>query len=445
MRKLLAAVLVLVVACACTSRQSTPPYSWDKDYHQRLLTDFCLSESQVKDYIKKYIPDVTNEQMRAWEKSGALECMTIDGEKKYFRNAAPNLFRIDSLCKSIKDQKDGTSQSLEDWQKDDSSNIPAIMAQVGGSNSCLAEPKRVVITYTLTVKPDVVPSGKIIRCWLPYPRTDLARQKDVRLISVNEDKFIISPPDSTHSSLYMEKYAVKGQPTVFKEKFAFTVYGEKHILRPEDIQPYDTTSALYQKYTSQRSTHIIFTPEIKRIAANLTRGTNNPLIKAQRIFAWVNDRFPWASAREYSTLKNIPEYVLANKHGDCGQVSLLFITLCRASGIPAHFQSGFMIHPHENNMHDWAEIYFQGIGWVPVDQSFGITTFLPNVKDADYFFLGGIDSYRFYVNNDYSGQLSPAKKYPRSETVDFQRGEVEWNGGNLYFPNWKYDIDIEYH
>ena len=35
----------------------------------------CLTESQVKDYIRKYIPDVTDEQMRQWEASNALECM----------------------------------------------------------------------------------------------------------------------------------------------------------------------------------------------------------------------------------------------------------------------------------------------------------------------------------------------------------------------------------
>ena len=36
------------------------------------------------------------------------------------------------------------------------------------------------------------------------------------------------------------------------------------------------------------------------------------------------------------------------------------------------------------------------------------------------------------------------KKYPRSETVDFQRGDVEWEGGNLYFPQWSYHMDIDY-
>lgn len=91
MKKLLYIVALFLLASACNTKPVNKPYSWDEDLQQRLLTDFCLTESQVKDYIRKYIPDVTEEQMRRWEASGALECMTFDGEKRYFRNAGPNL------------------------------------------------------------------------------------------------------------------------------------------------------------------------------------------------------------------------------------------------------------------------------------------------------------------------------------------------------------------
>ena len=102
-----------------------------------------------------------------------------------------------------------------------------------------------------------------------------------------------------------------------------------------------------------------------------------------------------------------------------------------------------MMHPGAWNLHDWAEVYFEGIGWVPVDQSFGIPVFAQNPEE-EMFFMGGIDAWRMIVNNDYSMPLYPAKKYPRSETVDFQRGEVEWSGGNLYFNQWDYDMEIVY-
>ncbi len=127
-------------------------------------------------------------------------------------------------------------------------------------------------------------------------------------------------------------------------------------------------------------------------------------------------------------------------HGDCGIKTILFMTLARYNGIPAKWQSGWMMHPGEINLHDWGEIYFEGIGWVPVDQSFGIVD--SENEAVKYFFLGGIDAYHFIVNDDYSKPLFPAKIYPRSETVDFQRGEVEWRGGNLYFDKWDYEMEI---
>ncbi len=93
---------------------------------------------------------------------------------------------------------------------------------------------------------------------------------------------------------------------------------------------------------------------------------------------------------------------------------------------------------------DWAEIYLEGIGWVPVDQSFGPTGIKEENEEAYYFFTRGLDQYRLIVNQDISRPFYPAKIHPRSETVDFQRGEVEWRGENLYFGRWNYKMDIEY-
>ena len=63
MRKLLYTVALFVMASACSTKPESKPYNWEDDLYQRLLTDFCMTESQVKDYIRKYIPDVTDEQI----------------------------------------------------------------------------------------------------------------------------------------------------------------------------------------------------------------------------------------------------------------------------------------------------------------------------------------------------------------------------------------------
>ena len=414
-------------------------YSWEADLHHRLLNDFSKTREQVKEYIRKYIPDVTDRQLDEWEKTGELECRVIDGEKKYFHNAAPNLFRINKECARLKAKRDTPGRDGEVTVRED--NTRAVMKQAAKSKERIGDPKHFRIRYTITVKPDVVPEGETVRCWMPMPRTDVPRQKNVKLLSTSQPDFVRSPMDYAHSTVYMEKKAEAGKPTVFSEEFEFDAYGAWFDLDTAATTTYDTTSDLYKTYTSERDCHMVFTPQIRALAERLTQGAATPLAKAQRIFKWIDDNFPWASAREYSTIENIPAYVLDNHHGDCGQVTLLFLTLCRSLGIPAHFQSGFMLHPGEENLHDWGEIYVPEYGWVPVDQSFGIPAYAKNEQET-YFFFGGIDSFRMIVNNDYGCPLYPAKQFPRSETVDFQRGEVEWAGGNLYFDQWRWNLEV---
>ncbi len=93
-------------------------------------------------------------------------------------------------------------------------------------------------------------------------------------------------------------------------------------------------------------------------------------------------------------------------------------------------------------MHDWGEIYFEPYGWLPVDATYGLL----DSKDDDmkWFYLGNMENYRLIVNDDYTQPLYPAKIYPRSDTVDFQRGEVEWEGGNLFFDQWDYNYEVEF-
>ncbi len=83
-----------------------------------------------------------------------------------------------------------------------------------------------------------------------------------------------------------------------------------------------------------------------------------------------------------------------------------------------------MMHPRAWNLHDWAEVYFEGVGWVPADQSFGIPAFARNA-DEEYFFLGGIDSWRMIVNTDYGMPLQPEK----AVSPQRDRRLPAWRGG----------------
>lgn len=444
------AVAILLALNIWLPRQMRHKYSWERDLSQRYAVDFDRTEKDVKNYIQEYIPDVTDAQIEDWTKSGKLESMVIGKRRMYFHSAAPNLFRIVPELAALKAEKDSSS-GLEGHQIIDSQTIPVIEKAVednlaaGKPDPYYALPKRMRVTYRLTVPANTLRPGKHLRCWLPYPRSDVGRQTDVKFIEAgvngvpySKDKIIFSDPECAHGSLYMEAEAQRWKDVTFYEVFEYVSSGEWHPIDSSKVLPYNTESPEYKEYTAEREKHLIFTERIRRTADSLTAGIENPYLQAKAIYSWIDKTFPWASAREYSTIENIPEYVLSSGHGDCGQVTLLFMTLCRAKGIPTRWQSGFMMHPGDKNLHDWCEAYFEGYGWVPVDQSFGVTPY------GGYFFLGGIEPYRMIVNTDFGGEMSPAKNYPRSETVDFQRGEVEWEQGNLYFNLWNYDYDIEY-
>ncbi len=411
------------------------------DRMHRIRLDFNKTQAEIIPAIKKYYPNVNEQMLDNWESDKSLEMKVIDGKKMFFHSAVPNLFRINKQAKKRKEEVDGITPSKLDVFL--SKDVPAIIKQSEKTGKILVNPVKIKIDYTLTVKKDVVPSGEVIRCWLPYPRTGHKRQTDIKLLSVNSQNYIISPNNEyPQRTLYMEKTAQAGKPTVFNYSLEYTAYAEWYNLKASEIKPYDKNTELYKEYTSERPPHIVFTNKIKALSHKIIGNETNPYKKVKLIFKWISDNIPWASAREYSTIRNISDYCLTNMHGDCGIKGMLFITLCRYNGIPAKWQSGWMMHPGSVNLHDWTEVYYQGIGWIPTDPYMGVRE--SSDPRVQYFFTDGTDQYHLIINDDYARLLFPAKIYPRSETNDFQRGEVEWRGGNLYFDKWDYNMKVQY-
>lgn len=55
--------------------------------------------------------------------------------------------------------------------------------------------------------------------------------------------------------------------------------------------------------------------------------------------------------------------------GNCAECTNVFIALCRSIGIPAKFILG---KTSKNLYHTWAEVYIQGVGWIPVETRINI-------------------------------------------------------------------------
>lgn len=406
---------------------------------ERIALDFSVTESQVNALIEKRTGSFSSEDKASWEKKGWLEWRLINGEKMYFNRAHTNL----RLIRMFYEQKE---ERLREIASD-----PDLIFRLKHTEEVYSisenkhnpvVPVNMKITYTITVKPDVTPDGETIRCWLPRPKENHLRQQKVILLSTSEPEYKTAPDSAIHSTIYMESKARRGSPTVFQVSFSYQSYAQYFNMETLSISPYNKSSDLYKTYTSEQLPHICFTPEIRKLADSLAGQEVNPPEVVRKIYYWFKNNIPWTGALEYSIMPDIPEYVYYNRRGDCGMQTFLFISMLRYKGIPVRWQSGWMVPPGAENLHDWCEVYYEGTGWVPVDVSYDLQKTDNNaVRD---FYLSGIDSYRLIINDGVAGTLHPKKLFMRSEPYDFQRGEVEWKGGNLYFNKWDYNMKIEY-
>jgi transglutaminase-like putative cysteine protease len=268
------------------------------------------------------------------------------------------------------------------------------------------------------------------------------------LLQCEPSQAALSENGSPHRAIYFERtIGDPPKPPRFTVEFEFVTSAYCPKLDPSKVAPYDVASAQYREYTVERPPHIVFTPNVKKLAAEIVGDETNPLEKARRVFRWVSHNIPWCSEMEYSIIPNISAKALSARRGDCGVQGLTFITLCRAAGVPARWQSGWQTRPigsaalpRTGGMHDWSEIYIEPWGWLPADASYGAREHAdPRVRD---FFCGNMDSYRLIVNLDYARPLDPAKTSFRSEPNDFQRGEIEIDGHNLYFDEWNWTCNV---
>ena len=405
----------------------------------RIRRDFKLSEQEVLQKLSKYNPQIDSTELKRLEKEGKMDLLFIDGKRTYFSSCVRNLFLLDTAYARLRVQKEGSS--IDSFTIFKLNHTASVLANSNPSGEPV-NPVKMKLSYTIRVNADAVPAGETIRCWMPFPRENHQRQQAVHIIQTDPQENLISPLTDLQRTIYFEKIAVAGQPTVFHSEMEITSFAQSYQLSPEMIVPYQKESPLYKEFTAERAPQIIFTNKIKSLVKSILHGETNPLLQVKKIYTWINDSVTWASALEYSIMPDIPGFVMEKRHGDCGMQTLLFMTLARSVGVPVKWQSGWMLHPGEVNLHDWCEVYYEGVGWVPLDQSFGIQ----KSKDdkARYFYMTGIDSYRMIVNDDFSAPLTPSKKYYRSEPYDIQRGDNECKGGNHYFDKWSWHMEVRY-
>jgi hypothetical protein len=420
-----------------------------KEILRRTRREYSLSPADLLAKVKKDIPDVTDKDLERWRQAGQAQSRTVDGQLKYFVREPSNLYRFSEEAKkrreaNAKEEKKSDFVLIE--------HLARVVAEAEKTGQTQVSPVRHRITYTVTVPANAkgAKAGSIVRAWLPYPQ-EYRQQKDIKLLEMSpagdafiapnavDGKTIGGAPQRT--ICFTQSISDPAKPIIFKAVFEYTSFAYYPILKDELAQP--LPSDWNGAYLGERLPHIALSQELKQTVATIVGEEKNPLAKVRKIFHWIDANIKYHAEEEYGVIPSFALACLSRHKGDCGVQSILFITMCRAAGVPARWQSGWETKPVKWNMHDWAEFYVAPWGWLPADQSYGVQEKSDDPKVRD-FYIGHQDSYRLIVNLDYGSPLQPPKQSLRSEPADFQRGEVEIDGKNLYFDEWDYDFNVEW-
>ncbi len=444
---------------------------------RRVRREFNQSEEDLVAAVQKKIDDFTVEDLRRLVEEGEVVCRTIDGKLCYYRREPGVMFRF---CDEIKkrqaewDAKRKAGQPGGALLDEDRSNktLNDFLAKAAVAGKAAAEagespivlPHRFTVRYALTVKPaaeqtdpNVMKKGSKLRVWLPFPQ-EYRQQSDVELISAAIDGEPYEPfiaPSATNfdgpgpiggtpqRTTYYE--LIVDDPTkliAFEQVFAYTIAAHYPVITTENTRVLtEEERSAFAHYLAPRPPHVVFTNEITSLTKELVGDETNPYLKAKAIFDWWDANIRWLPEFEYATIPSFAEICMQRKRGDCGVQAVTLMSMMRSVGIPARWQSGFTSTPGGENMHDWSEIYLPPHGWVVADPSFGYRK--SDNPDVRNYYLGHLDIYRIIVNLDYGRDLHPPKPSLRSEPADFQRGEVEVDGVNLYFDDWTWDYEVK--
>ena len=393
-----------------------------------LMEDYNTDEQTLVRKLRERYPAFTNEHLYKIMDMGHADYI-IRPDGYYFENAARSniinccgdwLYRLDHPDYRPADEENKTLHE----------NI-ARMRRNG------YRAIRYTVKESLWLEDRNVREGKWFRAWLPYPCVT-PEISDIKLLKASHMTQVTEHPIRTAYTQFLyragEKYEIE---VAFTNRAEYRDIDESWVT---DAHPY------MPQYLEEQYPHIVFTPYLRMLEKEITGGKGSPLTRARRIYEYITHNVKYSYMREYRYLDNIPMYAALNHRGDCGVQALLFITLCRISGIPARWQSGNYIRPDHIGSHDWAQFYVAPYGWLQCDPSFGGGAYRIGDDLVHDFYFCHADPFRYISCTEFQMQLSPAKKFMRLDPYDNQSGEAEYDDMVLNPDDvctWKEVVDAE--
>lgn len=163
-----------------------------------------------------------------------------------------------------------------------------------------------------------------------------------------------------------------GQSAEIKMTTELTLFSIRHHVDPAKVGSLNSIPKnIRAKYLKDGSKFAIHHPSIRKHVQEALGGEKHPYWMVRKIARYIQDKMYYELAGGW----NIAPTVIDRGSGSCSEYSFVFISMCRAAGIPARYVGAVVVRGDNAStdevFHRWPEVYFPGYGWVPTDAQAG--------------------------------------------------------------------------
>ena len=416
---------------------------------EKFRAAFSVSEEALHRQLARTFSGYRRSELAEWEKRGWIDARHPDGRKGYSTLNAFNLAYHDAALRRRNGSLTEPDRRFAKVFLDLAEELKR-RRRKAKSPVTHVSPRTVVHSVRAEIEQADLPGGKTVRAWFPFPLLCPATQ-DIQILSVRPTGSLIGHPDVEGETgiAYLEMPRPQEGKLIVELRVSFTTYETDFNVDPPNVRQYDEQGELYQRYTKSEQ-HIRLTSHTRKLAKSIVGAETDPCLKVRKLYDWVCDNiryngiWTWRESL-FSPYGCASEDVRKRRVGDCLTPSEFYSALCRSVGVPARVCGGPFFLPGFKNDHAWAEVYFAGHGWVPVDVTASEGACLaPGLTDTQEqilrdFFFGHLDCYRLRTYRSQAAQpLVPVKRSPRRRTAFFTYPEFECDGKDVekYRLNW---------
>jgi len=146
-----------------------------------------------------------------------------------------------------------------------------------------------------------------------------------------------------------------------------TLYDLRYHIDPGSIKSLSSMPARMRRYLADGTKYAVRHPFIVKSVKEAVGKENNAYRKMRLIAKYIQDRMHYELAGGW----NIAPTVLERGSGSCSEYTFVFISMCRAAGIPARYSGAIVVRGDDASsddiFHRWPEVYLPGVGWIPAD------------------------------------------------------------------------------